>query len=79
MKVARLYGVGDIRIADEDPPIPGAGESLIRVTAVGLCGSDLHWFAEGGIGDAQLVHSLASIFHRAVSGRCDGLRITVWD
>jgi uncharacterized membrane protein YhaH (DUF805 family) len=23
--------------------------------------------------------ALASIFHRAASGRCDGLRITVWD
>ena len=22
---------------------------------------------------------LTSIFHRAVSGRCDGLRITAWD
>jgi len=25
---------------------------------VGICGSDLHWFAEGGIGDAQLEHPL---------------------
>jgi hypothetical protein len=24
-------------------------------------------------------HSLASIFRRGASGRCDGLRITVWD
>ena len=34
------------------------GESLVRVTAVGLCGSDLHWFTDGGIGDAQLAHPL---------------------
>lgn len=34
--------------------MPGAGESLVRVTAVGLCGSDLHWFEEAGIGDARL-------------------------
>jgi L-iditol 2-dehydrogenase len=26
----------------------------VRVTAVGLCGSDRHWFLEGGIGDAVL-------------------------
>jgi L-iditol 2-dehydrogenase len=25
---------------------------------VGICGSDLHWFTEGGIGDAQLEHPL---------------------
>jgi L-iditol 2-dehydrogenase len=39
-------------------PVPGAGERLIRVTAVGLCGSDLHWFTEGGIGDARLEQPL---------------------
>jgi L-iditol 2-dehydrogenase len=27
---------------------------MIRVEAVGLCGSDLHWFDEGSIGDASL-------------------------
>src|SRR5665647_1283720 len=80
MKVARLYGVGDIRIADEDPPIPGAGESLVRITAVGLCGSDLHWFAEGGIGDAQLVaplvlgHEMAGVVQ---GGPLDGRRVAV--
>jgi L-iditol 2-dehydrogenase len=30
------------------------GESLLRVRAVGICGSDLHWFNEAGIGDARL-------------------------
>lgn len=33
---------------------PGDGEVLIRVQAVGLCGSDAHWFEEGSIGDADL-------------------------
>ncbi len=33
---------------------PSEDEVLLRVTAVGLCGSDLHWFCEGGIGDAAL-------------------------
>jgi L-iditol 2-dehydrogenase len=31
---------------------------LVRVTDVGICGSDLHWFEEGGIGDAQLSRPL---------------------
>ena len=35
-------------------PEPAEGEVLIRVLAVGLCGSDAHWFEEGGIGDASL-------------------------
>ncbi len=35
-------------------PEPGEGEVLLRVLAVGLCGSDAHWFREGSIGDAAL-------------------------
>jgi L-iditol 2-dehydrogenase len=54
MRVARLHGAGDIRISDEPEPTPGAGEVLVRVTSVGICGSDLHWFDESGIGEARL-------------------------
>lgn len=56
--VARLHGTGDIRVAEEPVPVPEAGHRLVRVTAVGLCGSDLHWFSEGGIGDARLERPL---------------------
>jgi L-iditol 2-dehydrogenase len=31
---------------------------LVRVTEVGLCGSDLHWLSEGHIGDARLTAPL---------------------
>jgi L-iditol 2-dehydrogenase len=58
MPVARLHGMGDLRLAEEPVPDPGPGESLVRVTAVGICGSDLHWYAEGGIGDARLERPL---------------------
>jgi L-iditol 2-dehydrogenase len=54
MRVARLHGTGDLRLADEPAPEPPAGESLVRVEAVGICGSDLHWYEEGGIGDSRL-------------------------
>jgi L-iditol 2-dehydrogenase len=50
MDALRLHGAGDIRLHTEPNPIPGSDEALVRITAVGLCGSDLHWFAEGGIG-----------------------------
>jgi L-iditol 2-dehydrogenase len=49
-----LHGIGDIRVGDEPTPVAGPGSSLVRVTAVGICGSDLHWYEDGGIGDAQL-------------------------
>ncbi len=58
MKALRLFKPGDLRINEELVPTPGANEALIQVTAVGVCGSDLHWYREGGIGDAQLVHPL---------------------
>ncbi len=54
MRAARLHSKGNIQVQDEVRPEPADGLSLVRVTAVGLCGSDLHWFTEGGIGDAQL-------------------------
>jgi L-iditol 2-dehydrogenase len=54
MRVARLHGREDLRLHDEDKPRPGAGEVLVRVGAVGVCGSDIHWFAEGGIGEARV-------------------------
>jgi len=59
MRAARLYAAGDVRVIDEPAPSEVPPEhSLVRVTAVGLCGSDLHWFAEGGIGDAVLARPL---------------------
>lgn len=58
MKSVRLHGVGNLRIHDEPVPSASEGNVLVRVKAVGICGSDLHWFAEGEIGDAKLDHPL---------------------
>lgn len=38
------------------PPEPGPGEVLVKVRAVGICGSDMHWYAEGGIGDYRAIY-----------------------
>ena len=56
MKALRLHGPGDLRLQEERVPEPSQGEELVRVDAVGLCGSDLHWYTESGIGDATLKH-----------------------
>jgi L-iditol 2-dehydrogenase len=65
---------------DEPVPEPGPGETLVRVSAVGLCGSDLHWFSEGAIGDAQLSHPLV-LGHEAAgviaSGPRRGQRVAI--
>lgn len=81
MKAARLHGAGDIRVADEpEPDAPTPGWSLVQVTSMGVCGSDLHWFAEGGIGDAVLQrpvvpgHEFAGV---ALTGPYAGRRVAV--
>jgi L-iditol 2-dehydrogenase len=81
MKVVRLHGVQDMRLHDEpEPKAPGVDETLLRVTSVGVCGSDLHWFAESGIGDARLArplilgHEFAAVVQ---SGPMRGQRVAV--
>ena len=54
MKALRLHAAGELRLHEEPDPEPERGEVLVRVGGVGLCGSDRHWFLEGGIGDAML-------------------------
>lgn len=56
MKAARLYGARDIRVEEiPEPSPPGPSEALIAVGAVGLCGSDLHTYVDGRIGDTKVV------------------------
>jgi L-iditol 2-dehydrogenase len=73
MKVARLHAVGDLRVSDEQVPAPGPGMSLVRVTGIGICGSDLHWWGEAGIGDAVLRAPLV-LGHEAAGVIADGPR-----
>ena len=49
MKAACLHGIADMRIeqiAEAGPP--AAGEVVVKVASVGLCGSDLHHYEDGG-------------------------------
>ncbi len=71
--VARLHAPGDVRVEDEPVAGPGHGEVLLRVTAVGLCGSDLHWYEEAGIGEARLPRPLV-LGHEFAGVIADGPR-----
>ena len=42
MRAALFYQGRDMRIEDVPIPVPAAGEALIKIRMVGLCGSDLH-------------------------------------
>jgi L-iditol 2-dehydrogenase len=81
MQVARLHGAGDVRLHTEEVPPPAdAGSWLVQVTSVGVCGSDLHWFTEGSIGDAVLArplvlgHEMAGVVR---GGPADGIRVAI--
>lgn len=58
MLALRLHPGGELRIHDEPAPTPDPGDALVRVTAVGLCGSDRHWLVDGGTGDVELERPL---------------------
>ena len=51
MRAAVLRGVRDLFIEERPVPRANAGEVLVHVAAVGVCGSDVHYFEHGRIGD----------------------------
>lgn len=52
MQAAVLHGIRDLRVDTVPRPQPGPGEVLLKLAAVGVCGSDVHYYLEGGIGAA---------------------------
>jgi L-iditol 2-dehydrogenase len=49
-RAAVLHGPGDVRVEHRAVPEPGAREVLVEVAAVGVCGSDVHYYEHGRIG-----------------------------
>ena len=49
-RAAVLHGPGDVRVEDRAVPEPGPREVLVEVAAVGVCGSDIHYYEHGRIG-----------------------------
>jgi len=51
MLTCRIYGANDLRVESVPKPEPGPGEVLLKLGAGGICGSDLHYFQHGRIGN----------------------------
>jgi L-iditol 2-dehydrogenase len=51
MKVAIMTGIGKMEYTERPIPQPKADEALVRLEYVGICGSDMHYYEEGRIGD----------------------------
>jgi L-iditol 2-dehydrogenase len=59
MIAVRLHGPRDLRVDQvADVPAPGRGQALIHVTSAGICGSDLHTYKDGRIGDTVVTQPL---------------------
>jgi L-iditol 2-dehydrogenase len=48
---ATLHATGDLRIEEHPMPQPGPHEVIVEVRSVGICGSDVHYYEHGRIGD----------------------------
>ena len=78
MKAMFLHGPGDFRLAEVAVPEPGPGEVLLEVASVGICGSDVHYWREGRIGDAVITgpHVVGHEFSAVVVGQGPGARLS---
>ncbi|MBI3962525.1 MAG: alcohol dehydrogenase catalytic domain-containing protein [Deinococcus sp.] len=54
MRAARLYGARDLRVEDLSEPRLGPRQVLLQVRAVTLCGSDVHYYRLGALGDTPI-------------------------
>lgn len=64
MRAAVLHGIRDLVIEERRTPSAGPGEVLVKVSSVGICGSDVHYFEHGRIGD-HVVESPMVLGHEA--------------
>ncbi len=66
-RVCRLYGQNDLRIETDDVAEPAAGEVQLALAAGGICGSDMHYLSDGGIGTIRVREPI--ILGHEASGR----------
>ena len=55
MKAAQLLSPRVMEVQEiAPPPEPGAGQVLVKLKGIGICGSDLHYYLDGRIGHTPL-------------------------
>src|SRR5947208_7204075 len=78
MLVAELIGQREFRLTEQPSEPPGRGEVQVRVDAVGICGSDVHSYAEGAIGDTPCVYPMVLGHEPAGTVMRTGEGVTGW-
>lgn len=87
LPIARVHGPGDVRIDAVAMPEIGPGDALVQVGACGICGSDLGYIAQGGLGGVEPLTAPLRIGHEfagtvvsagsKVQGIAPGMRVAV--
>lgn len=86
MKTVVIHAAKDLRIEEHEPEAIRSGQVEIAIQAGGICGSDLHYYHEGGIGAIRvrepmiLGHEVAgtiTALGASVSGLAIGDRVAV--
>ncbi len=54
MKALFAHGAHDLRLEECNAVAPGPGEVALRMSRGGICGSDLHYYHNGGFGTVRL-------------------------
>jgi L-idonate 5-dehydrogenase len=71
MKSIVCHGPKDIRIEERPSPVADTKQVLIRVNSGGICGSDLHYYNNGGFGEIRLREPM--ILGHEISGHITAL------
>jgi L-iditol 2-dehydrogenase len=51
MRASVLHAPGKLAVEERPVPVPGPREVLVEIGSVGVCGSDIHYYEHGRIGD----------------------------
>lgn len=54
MRAIVAHGAGDLRLEERPVPSPGPGEVAVDIRYGGICGSDLHYWRHGAVGEFRI-------------------------
>lgn len=79
-KICRLHGQTDLRIEEQEVADIGSSDVLVTMKRGGICGSDLHYYQDGGFGPIRvrepiiLGHEIAGLVSQ-IGGSITGLEV----